>query len=312
MYSRFEAIENYGKEERKKLQSSKAAIVGLGATGSVIAENLARHGVNLKIVDRDYLEENDVYSSNIYTPEQCEKALPKAEAAKLYLQQFTQVEAFVESLGPGNTGILDDVDIVLDGTDNIQTRFLIDEYCQKNGLPWIYTAAIAEKGYSMFFDSKCFNCIFRNVTAGSIENCATAGVMREISSQAALKTTYKAVKYLAGKNIDECLKIIPSGEILDVESDGCEVCRGEKYPALNGEERTTAVCGKDKYQVQTDAGDQAREKLAELGEVSAENKYLIRASVNGREISVFDDGRIILRAKDKGHAEALISEIMGI
>ena len=312
MYSRFETLENYGGEERKKLQNSTAAIVGLGATGSVIAENLARHGVKLKILDRDYLEENDVYSSNIYTPEQCEKALPKAEAAKQYLQQFTQVEAFVESLGPGNAGVLDGVDIVLDGTDNLQTRFLIDEYCQKSDLPWIYTAAIAEKGYSMFFDKKCFNCILQKVNTGSIETCETAGVMRDISSQAALKSTYKAVKYLAGKNVDESLEIIPSGEILDVESDGCEVCRGENYPALNGEERTTAVCGKDKYQVQTDAGEQAREKLAELGEVSAENEYLIRASFDGREISVFNDGRVILTAKDKGHAQALVSEILGI
>lgn len=312
MYSRFEALENYGEEERKALQNATVAVIGLGATGSVIAENLARHGVKLKIVDRDYLEQNDVYSSNIYTPEQCEKALPKAEAAKDYLQQFTQVEAFVESMGPGNTGIISDVDLVVDGTDNLQTRFLISEYSHKNDTPWIYTAAIAEQGYSMFFDQKCFNCVFQKVSAGSIETCETAGVMRDISSQAALKTAYKAVKYLTGKDVDECLEVVPSGDSLDVESDGCEVCRGENYPALNGEERTTAVCGKNKYQVRTDAGEEARRKLLELGEVSAENEYLVRAKVDDREISVFNDGRVILKARDKGHAEALVSEILGI
>lgn len=312
MYSRFETLENYGEEDRKQLQDSEVAVIGLGATGSVIAENLARHGVNLKIVDRDYLEEKDVYSSNIYTPEQCEKALPKAEAAEKYLRQFTQVEGFVESLGPGNTGILDDVDLILDCTDNLQARFLIGEYSQKNDVPWIYTAAIAEQGYSMFFDRRCFNCVFQKVSTGSIETCETAGVMREISSQAAMKTAHKAVKYLTGKQVRESLDIIPSGESLDVESSGCEVCRGENYPALNGEERTTAVCGKNKYQVHTDAGDQAREKLAELGEISAENEYLIRAEVDGRKISIFNDGRVILKARDKGHAEALVAEILGI
>jgi adenylyltransferase/sulfurtransferase len=312
VYSRFETLENYGKEDRKKLQNSKVAVIGLGATGSVIAENLARHGVDLRIVDRDYLEENDVYSSNIYMPEQCENALPKAEAAKQYLQQFTRVEAFVESLGPGNANILEDVDLIVDGTDNLQTRFLIDEYSQKNSVPWIYTAAIAEQGYSMFFNQKCFNCVFEKVSTGSIETCETAGVMREISSQAALKTSYKAVRYLAGKEVEESLDIIPSGDSLEVESTGCEVCRGENYPALNGEERTTAVCGENKYQVQTDSGTEAREKLDELGEISAENEYLIRAEVDGRKISVFNDGRVILKARDKGHAEALVSEILGI
>lgn len=312
MYSRFQALEKYGKHERQQLENSTVAIVGLGATGSVIAENLARHGVKLKIIDRDYLEENDVYSSNIYTPEQSEKSLPKAEAARDYLQQFTEVEARVESLKSENISMLEDADIILDGTDNLATRFLISEYSQKKDVPWIYTAVIAEKGYSMFFQEKCFNCIFDKVSTGKLETCETAGVMREISGQAALKSSLKAVEYLAGQKVEEKLEIVHRGETLDVESSGCPVCRGEKYSHLEQKTSTTAVCGENKYQVEIEMQEGLEEKLGELGEIKADNKYLIRAQVNGKEFTLFKDGRVILRARDRGHAESLVSEVLGI
>ncbi|QKQ98458.1 hypothetical protein GKQ38_02945 [Candidatus Nanohaloarchaea archaeon] len=312
MYSRFEALQNYGEEEKKVLQQSTVAVIGLGATGSVIAENLARHGVDLKIIDRDYLESNDVYSSNIYTPEQCEESLPKAEAAREYLSRFTDVETRVESLSPDNIeGILQDVDLIVDGTDNLETRLLISEFSQKEGLPWIYTAAIAEQGYSMLFDKKCFNCIFEKVSPGKLETCETAGVLREISGQTGLKSAEKAVKLLAGMETEEKLDVVHKGESLDVESDGCKVCHQESLPRLNGQSKTTAVCGENKYQVHLDSETDAG-KLEKLGDIIADNEYLTRAEIDGREVTVFEDGRVILNARDRGHAEALVSEILGL
>lgn len=311
MFSRFKTLENYSEEELERLKDSTVAVVGLGATGSVIAENLARHGVNLILVDRDYLEPNDCYSSMIYTPEKCRDAIPKARAAEDYLGKFTEVESYVESLNSDNTGILSDVDLVMDGTDNLETRFLIDEYCRKNGKSWIYTAAIGEKGYSMMFEDKCFNCVFEEISAGSLETCETAGIMREISTIAASISSEKAVRFLAGKEVEEKLDTV-SGRSFEVEDGKCEVCRDRNFPHLESEPGTAAVCGENKYQVEKDVSEQAFEKLKSQSDSFTENKYLLRAKLDGRSFVLFRDGRAIIEARDQGHAEAIYSEKIGV
>lgn len=311
MFSRFKTLENFSKEDQEQLESSKVAIIGLGATGSVIAEHLARHGVKLLLVDRDYLEPKDIYSSSIYTPDQCEKAFPKAVAVEKQLEEFTEVDSKVESLNPENIDILEDVDLILDGTDNLETRFLINEYSKKKNIPWIYTAAIGEEGYSMFFDKKCFNCVFEEVGAGSLETCETAGILREISTIAGSKSTEKAVKYLTGKNVEEKLETV-SGESFKVENNGCEVCEDSSYPHLESSRSTVAVCGEKKYQLEKQIEMKTMKRLREIGDIIADNDYLLRVSVDGREITAFNTGRIILQAQDKGHAETVVSEILGV
>lgn len=311
MFSRFTSLENFSENDQKQLKDSKVAIVGLGATGSVIAEHLARHGVKLLLIDRDYLEPKDVYSSSIYRPEQCKKAIPKAIAAEQQLEDFTDIESRVESLNSENIDALKDVDLILDGTDNLDTRFLISEYSKKENIPWIYTAAIGEEGYSMFFDNKCFNCVFEKVGAGSLETCETAGILREISTIAASKSVEKAVKYLTGKEVKENLETV-SGESFEVENNGCEVCEESSYPHLESDRSTVAVCGENKYQLDRQVGEKAMKRLRESGDIIADNDYLLRVSINDREITAFDSGRIILQAQDKGHAENVVSEILGV
>lgn len=311
MYSRFKALKNFGEQELNALQQSKVAIVGLGATGSVIAEHLARHGLELVLIDRDYLEENDVYSSSLYTPEQCEDSLPKAVAAEKQLSGITKVESRVESLNPGNTGILDEAAIIMDGTDNMETRFLIDEYSKKNEVPWIYTAAISEKGYSMLFDDKCFNCVFDKVSAGSLETCESSGILREVSTRAASKSAERAVRYLSDKETDEKLWRV-NGEEFSVEGEGCEVCEGETFPELSSSRGSASICGEHKYQLDVDVGKDAFDSLRQAGEVFSDNDYLVRAEVDGRNVALFRSGRVIIEAEDRGHAESLFSEIIGI
>ncbi|MFB6204609.1 MAG: ThiF family adenylyltransferase [Candidatus Nanohaloarchaea archaeon] len=305
MYSRFKALENFGEEELGRLENSRAAIVGLGATGSVMAETLARHGVELVVVDRDYLELKDVYSSNIYTPEQCEKAFPKAKAAEEYLSRFTEVESRLESFP-----VPIEADIILDGTDNMETRFAINDYAKKNGLPWVYTAAVGEQGYSAFFDEKCFNCVFEKVPAGSLETCETAGILREVAGVVGLKSAEKAVRYLAGREVEEKLEFA-SGKELELEHPGCEVCAGERYPNLDGGD-AVSVCGEDKYQVDREIDDDAFTRLKEQGEVMAENRYLLRVEISGREFTLFRSGRAIVEARDRGAAESFYSSVLGI
>lgn len=311
MFSRFKALENYSKKELENLQESKVAVIGLGATGSVIAENLARHGARLLLIDRDYLEPNDCYSSNIYMPEQCEKSVPKAKAAEEKLSNFTAVESKVGSLNPENTDILNEVDLVMDGTDNLETRLLISEYCRKEGTPWVYTSALGEKGYSMFIRQKCFSCIFQDITAGNLETCETTGIMREVSTIAAAKSSIKAVEHLSGREVNEKLETV-SGEKFDIDDRGCEVCENGEYLHLNSGRKTAAVCGENKYQIEKKIPESSVEKLKEVADSFTENEYLVRADIDGRSFTLFQDGRAIIEAKDKGHAEAIYSETLGV
>ncbi len=311
MYSRFTALTDFEEKDLEKLRNCKVAVVGLGATGSVIAEHLARHGINLLILDRDYLEENDVYSSNIYTPEDCQDSIPKAVAAEKYLEKFTGIDSRVASLNPENVDLLDGTDLIIDGTDNLETRFLINEFSKKEEIPWIYTAAIGEKGYSMFFKEKCFNCVFDDINAGSLETCEVAGVLRESSTAAASITSTKAVKHLTGQTVEETLDTV-EGDSFQVVSSGCDVCRDGSYSRLGSSRKTVAVCGENKYQLDTDIGAEGREKIREQGKVLSDNKYVLRSNINGKEISVFSSGRIIVEANDKGHAESFVSETIGV
>jgi adenylyltransferase/sulfurtransferase len=306
-YARFRAVDGF-QEAQEQLEKSTVAVVGLGATGSVMAEDLARRGVSLILVDRDYLEEKDLYTSSIYTHRQCENSIPKAKAAEEKLSGLTQVEAHVTDLAPGNIDILEEADIVLDGTDNIDTRLMISEYCRKKGKPWVYTSAIAGKGYSMFLREKCFNCIFEEVEAGQLETCETAGVMREVSSQAAMMSALKAVKYLAGGMPEEKLETV-SGESFEISHPGCEVCGGGEYPHLEESKTVSPVCGENRYR----AGDSgSMERLERVGNVKASNDYLVRAEYDGREIVVFSSGRTVVEAEDRDHASAIYTELMGV
>lgn len=312
MHSRFKALENYSEKDLGKLKNSTVAVIGLGATGSVIAEHLARHGVNLILIDRDYLEENDLYSSSIYTEEDVENAEPKAKTAATRLSQFTDVDFHVEDLTSENIEVLDEADLIMDGTDNLETRLLISEYCSRENKPWIYTAAIAEKGFSMLFDEECFSCLFESIRASDLETCETAGIMREISSMAASRSSMKAVKYLAGNEVSEDLDTIHTGKSYSFESEGCSVCEEDKYERLESAPDIGKICGENKYQIQVDITEKAVESMKNAVEVQKENSYLLQAERNGSKLTVFRSGRVIVEADSKSEARQSISEILGV
>lgn len=291
MYSRFEALQKY---DLDKLQESTVAVVGLGATGSVIAEHLARHGINLVLIDRDYLEMNDLYSSNLYSRKQCEKALPKVKAVEDRLSDLTEVESYITDLNEDKTDILDS-DLIIDGTDNIETRYIIERYSKEKGIPWIYTAALGEKGFSIFLQDKCLKCIFKNVRPK--ESCETNGIMREISSMAASASTMKAVKYLSGLEVEEKLETIPEMESFELGECNCGDVEAE----------ASQICGENKYQVY---GDKNPEDFK--GDEIASNKYLRRINLEGNVITVFNSGRAIIEARSLEDAERLYRKASSI
>ena len=291
MYSRFQALKKYDLES---LQNSTAAVIGLGATGSVIAEHLARHGVNLVLIDRDYLEMNDLYSSNLYSKSQCEDSLPKAKAAEEKLSELTSVKAYVENIDSENIEMLD-VDIILDGTDNLQTRMVIEEFSKEQNIPWIYTSALGERGFSMFIQKKCFSCMFKKLNPSS--SCERNGVMREISSITASISALKAVKHLSGLKIKEELEMLPNKKSFELGECSCDSLEIEASP----------VCGENKYQV---FGSNKPEDFN--NNVLIENDYLRKVEYGDNELTIFNSGRAIVHADSKKDAERLYREASSI
>jgi len=306
MYSRFKALKTYGEEELQKLRDSKVAVIGLGATGSVIAEHLARHGVKLVLVDRDYLEENDIYSSNLYRKEDCDNALPKAKAAYNQLNDITEVEFYVEHFSDQNIdSLLEDVDLVMDGTDNLETRVLIDRFCGEKEIPWVYTGAIAEKAFSIFLQEKDFSDVFGKIESATVATCETDGILREYSSLAATRSALKAVEHLTGRDPEETLDAVHLNKTFEVEETNEEV-------ELEGQERATTVCGEGKFQLNVEISEEAMTNLRELSNSYKENDYLIKTDIKGDSLTVFKSGRVIVEAEDEGHARQKVSELLGV
>jgi molybdopterin/thiamine biosynthesis adenylyltransferase len=161
----------------------------------------------------------------------------------------------------------------------------------------------------MPFIDECFNCMVQKPQ--EVATCETDGIMREMAQSVAAKSSWKAVELLTGRDIDEKLEMIHNGRGLDVESSGCEVCRGQEFPHLNKRRDVTQVCGSGKYQMEKDF-DYESIKSVDLGEKLVENDFLFRMRYEGKELTFFRTGRVIVEAEDVGHAEALVSEIAGI
>lgn len=305
MRERFTSLERYDKEALERLQGSTAAVVGLGATGSVIAEHLARHGVQLHLVDRDFLEENDLYSSNIYLREDVKAAKPKARALAERLEEFTEVSYTVGNLDAESLELLDSADIVIDGTDNIATRRLINAYCHSKGKPWVYTSAVGEQGYSIFLEKECFECGLGEIVNASPETCETSGIMREVAAAVASRSSKKTVEYLSGGDVEEVLETF-SGASLEVDSPGCKVCDNGEIPGVDRRE-VFSVCGENKFQVEIEEPD--LEKVSRALDNSSSSGELVRGDKDGSNIAVFRSGRAIIEARTRDEARQKLSEL---
>src|SRR5882757_10750383 len=187
-YSRQILFHGIGPEGQKKLAQARVAIVGCGATGSAVAALLSRSGVGmLRIIDRDYVEASNLQRQTLFEESDAAESLPKAIAAKRRIAAFNSqvvVEPKVADLTPSNIDeLLGETDLILDGTDNFETRYLINDYSVSRGTPWIYGAAVGSYGITMPVLPKvgaCFRCIYPEPPAGSQPTCETAGVLNSI------------------------------------------------------------------------------------------------------------------------------------
>jgi molybdopterin/thiamine biosynthesis adenylyltransferase len=329
-YSRQIIFSGIGVPGQERLLASTAAIVGCGALGSFQAGALARAGVGrLVLIDRDYVERSNLQRQWLYDEADAAQGLPKAIAAARRLASINpDVEATprVADLTPANIDeLLGEAAILLDGTDNFQTRYLLNDYAVRQGIPWIYGAAVGSYGLTMPVlpgRTACLKCVYPNPPAGAQPTCETAGVVNAITSLIASLQVAQALRILTGAEPQARITTadVWSGEIRQIELPGpdpqCPACGRREFPHLEGRQRPPiSLCGRNAVQIHDrerplDLGDLAR-RLMPLGEVRA-NEFALRFVVAPYEMTIFPDGRAIIKGtQDPALARSLYARYIG-
>jgi adenylyltransferase/sulfurtransferase len=332
-YSKQILFDKIGRIGQEKLMSSKVIIIGCGALGTVIANNLARSGVGyIRLVDRDYIEMTNLQRQVLFDEEDIENNLPKAVAAENKLKKINsdiKIESVIDDVNQRNiVKLCSGMDLIMDGTDNFSTRFLINDVSLKLNIPWIYGGAIGSTGMMRTIipgETPCFRCIFRTIPpAGSIATCDTAGVLNSITNVIASFQSAEAIKLLTGQR-NELVKgmryiDVWSGdyEILDIKPDvHCPACRGNGYEFLNSQvEDAVYLCGKDSVQVNPintgTSAEQILGRLEAMGVPVRKNRFYLKFTVEEVQFTLFYDGRAILKnVSDTSRAKTLYSKYIG-
>src|SRR5690348_4548738 len=204
-YSRQILFAPIGPEGQERIRKSKVAVVGCGAIGASTCTLLARAGVGtLRIIDRDYVEPSNLQRQLLFDEEDARQSTPKAEAAAQKISQINaevKVEAHVNDLRPQSLSLLEDIDLILDCTDNFETRYLINDFAVKSQLPWIYAAAVGSYAVTMNIlpgETACLSCLFPEPPRGTFATCDTAGVLNSAATLIASVQVAEAVKLLVG------------------------------------------------------------------------------------------------------------------
>lgn len=323
-----------GEDGQSRLLASRALICGCGALGTVLAETLARAGVgSLRIVDRDFIELNNLQRQVLFDEDDVASGLPKAVAAANKLRRINssiEIEPIVADVDHTNIQALcDGVDILLDGTDNFETRFLLNDAAAKWGLPWVYGGCIGAGGQSLTIlpgETACLRCLIPEPPPpGSAETCDTAGILGSIVNVIASVQAVEAIKILSGHRdaVRRTLLVFDLWEnrLLEMRTDSlpadCPTCRGD-YPWLTGQRgsHTAVLCGRNAVQLvpPTRQGVSLAElevKLAGVGRITR-NAFLLRLSVDSYVLTVFPDGRAIINGTDDiAVARSLYSRYVG-
>ena len=326
-----------GEAGQRRLAASSALVCGCGALGSVIANTLARAGVGrLRIVDRDFLELNNLQRQVLYDEQDVADGLPKAIAAKHRLSKINsqiEIEAIVADVDADNIATLAaGVDLIVDGTDNFETRFLLNDFAVKNGLPWVYGGCIGAEGQAMTIvpgETACLRCLMRDAPPpGATPTCDSAGILSTAINVIASIESTEAIKILSGNvaAINRDLTIIDlwDNRMRQVkltalrEQQDCPTCTGAEYPWLAGERasQSAVLCGRNSVQLSfpepmTQSLTELAAKLEGIGSVQ-QNPHLLRFRVEEYILTVFPDGRAIVGGtEDISEAKTLYAKYIG-
>lgn len=331
-YSRQILFRPIGAEGQAKLAAARVALVGCGATGSALAALLARAGVgHIIIIDRDYVESSNLQRQVLFDESDAAEALPKAIAAANKIHGFNseiEVDARVADLTPANVEeLLSSAHLLLDGTDNFETRYLINDYAVSKGLPWIYTAAVGSYGITMNIlpgETACLACIFPESPRGTVETCDTSGILNSAVNAVASIAATEAIKCLVGArpqmrrsmlSLDVWYNDRAEVSSAQPRSD-CRCCAQHDFLHLGGEGRPhITMCGRNSVQIHerqrpVDFADLST-RLAPHGTVR-HNEFILRFWRDPYEITLFPDGRAIIKGTtDTGVARSLYARFIG-
>ena len=333
-YSRQILFSGIGEAGQERLASASAVVVGCGAIGASTAVLLARAGVGrLRILDRDFVEPSNLQRQSLFDESDARESLPKAVAAEQKLRAINSaifIEGMVADLTPRNVDqFLSGFDLILDGTDNFETRFLINDFAVKHNRTWIYAAAVGSYGLTMTIRpgvTACLACLLEagHQSAGVEETCDTVGVLGPIVQLISSLESAEALKLLAGKE-DALHGRLISGDVWSghfqsvavLRNLGCRTCARHEFSYLDGEAQPhVTMCGRDSVQIHERSRSLDLVALgARLGpsvESVLQNDFLLRFRVPPYEMTVFADGRAILKgSQDPAVARSLYARFIG-
>ena len=333
-YSRQVLFRGIGQEGQQKLAAARVAIVGCGATGTALASLLARAGVGtLRIIDRDYVEASNLQRQSLFDEADAAESLPKAIAAARKIAAFNSeivVEPKVEDLIPGNIEVLlEGMSLILDGTDNFETRYLINDYAVDRSLPWIYCAAVASYAITLNVlpgQTACLACIFPDSPRGMVETCETSGILNSAVNLVASIAATEALKILVGGS--EALTLrrtllsfdLWTNEHAEISAAkprvGCRACGARDFVHLAGKDRPhITLCGRNSVQIHEHQRPidfaEMDQRLRPHGTVR-HNDFVLKFWHEPYEMTLFPDGRAIIKGtSDTSVARSLYARYVG-
>ena len=336
-YSRQVRFAPLGPEGQARLAGARVAVIGCGALGSVVAMTLVRAGVGfVRIIDRDVPELSNLPRQVLFDEADVVAGVPKAAAAAAHLRGINsaaEIEPVIADLTPANAAtLLGGVDVIVDGTDNFEARFIVNEFACRHGIPWVYGGAIGSEGRVMVVlpgKTACLRCLIPDPPApGVMPTCDTAGIIGPTAVVVGAIEAAEAIKLIVGANDSLGNRLLAcdlwdgawrSIDLSALAEQGCPTCRSGDFPWLDGRMGTqaAAICGRDAVQVAAalpGAVDLAAlaARLGAFGAVTA-NPWLVRAKVEpGILLSVFADGRaIVAGTREESKARAIVARYVG-
>jgi molybdopterin/thiamine biosynthesis adenylyltransferase len=329
-YSRQVRFLPWGEPGQARLTASRVAIAGCGALGTVQAEILTRAGVGmLRIIDRDIVEWSNLQRQFLFSEADAREGTPKAVAACRRLAQVNSevaLEPVIADLSPSNAAeLLENIDLILDATDNFETRYLINDFSVRENIPWIYGAAVASYGLKLAVIpgiTACLKCVYPEPPQGAQPTCETAGVMGTVTATIAALQVADAMKILAQGEMSARLTTVDvwTGEIRQIAPPArdpqCVCCGLRDFVHLDGSKRApVSLCGRNAVQIHErsrplDLPDLAR-RLGEFAPVRA-NEFALRVTIDAYDLMIFPDGRAIIKGTtDVGIARSLYARYVG-
>lgn len=319
-YARQILFAPFGAAGQERLLAARVVIIGCGANGSVMASTLARAGVGtLIIVDRDIVELKNLQRQILFDEDDAVRGVPKAIAAAEKLRRANSsihIEGIVSDVNAENIeDLIAGATLVMDGTDNFETRFLINDACVKHSIPWIYVGAVASYGMTMTIvprETACLRCVFAHPPApGTLPTCDTAGILPPIVNIVASIASAEAIKFIAGAGMrnagiihvdvwDNSFQAFTVARRAD-----CPTCVHSQFEYLDGVRSGTLavfLCGRNAVQVNPGRGHALdlralAERLRGVGKVSL-NEYLLKLSIDNYQLTIFPDARAIIQGTD--------------